>query len=126
MARLLDAAWPKLIDVAHRDHADLRCAILMLAAERLRKAQGHWPQNVDELALRVVAKVPIDPFDGKPLRMVRTEDGLILYSVGEDGVDNGGKLSDRPNVAGTDCGLRLWDAPGRRQPPKPQDESEKP
>ena len=35
-------------------------------------------------------EVPVDPFDGKPIRYGRTEPGYRLYSVWDDGRDNGG------------------------------------
>ena len=43
-----------------------------------------------------------------------------LYTVGKDGVDNGGNV-DVANVydAGADIGIRLWDPAKRRQPPVP-------
>jgi hypothetical protein len=40
------------------------------------------PQYID--------KAPIDPFDGKPMRYKLTEPGYIVYSIGEDGTDEGG------------------------------------
>jgi hypothetical protein len=47
------------------------------------------------------------------------DDGVVIYSVGADGKDNGGKLDKNPTKDGTDRGFRLWDVPKRRQPPKP-------
>jgi hypothetical protein len=65
--------------------------------------------------------VPLDPFDGKPLRWRRLQDRLVCYSVGADGnEDEGNNERDRPMAAGTDLGVRLWDVPHRRQPPRPQ------
>ena len=38
-----------------------------------------------------VPKVPLDPVDGQPLRYRRNADGtFLLYSVGENGKDDGG------------------------------------
>jgi hypothetical protein len=34
--------------------------------------------------------VPQDLFDGKPLRMKKTDRGLLIYSIGPDEVDNAG------------------------------------
>jgi hypothetical protein len=33
----------------------------------------------------------VDPFDGKPLRYKRTEPGYMVYTIGPDGVDDGGR-----------------------------------
>jgi hypothetical protein len=68
--------------------------------------------------------VPLDPYDGQPLRCRRLKDGVVAYSVGPDGKDDGGNL--RPEQAeegaeggGLDVGFRLWDVAHRRQPPRP-------
>jgi len=35
--------------------------------------------------------VPVDPFDGRPIRYRRTDPGYLLYSVDTDGQDHGGR-----------------------------------
>jgi len=102
-----------------RTQAELRCAIAALAAERYRRAQGHWPASLEALVPDYLGKVPVDPFDAQPLRLRRLETGVVIYSVGPDGQDNGGKLNRAaPEAAGTDLGFQLWDEPQRRQPPQ--------
>jgi hypothetical protein len=100
----------KLGEAFARSRAELRCAATALAAERFRLAHGHWPATLDELTPRFLPAVPLDPFDGKPLRLRRFDDGLLIYSVGLDGMDDGGKV-DRKSSAwkGQDLGFRLWD-----------------
>ena len=34
--------------------------------------------------------IPEDPFDGRPLRYKKLEKGYVVYSIGPDGVDDGG------------------------------------
>ena len=61
-----------------------------------------------------------DPYDGQPLRWLRLDDGVEVYSIGPDGEDNGGKMDrQHPLTPGTDLGFRLWDVAKRRQPPVP-------
>ena len=57
-----------------------------------------------------LATVPLDPYDGKPLRWRARSDSVIIYSIGPDREDNGGKL-DRVLLVtpGTDLGFQLWD-----------------
>jgi ABC-type transport system involved in multi-copper enzyme maturation permease subunit len=114
--------------------AELRCAVAILAVERYRLAHGNWPKSLDDLAPAFLREVPADPFDGKPLRYRRLPDGVVIYAVGFDGTDDGGKL-DRgasrlpgfPRTAvprtGIDVGVRLWDASRRRRSPGPKAES---
>jgi hypothetical protein len=40
-----------------------------------------------------MTEVPLDEFDGKPLRYRREGEGFILYSVGTNLVDDGGEDS---------------------------------
>ena len=48
------------------------------------------PVNLDGLVPEFLSHVPLDPFDGKPLRMKKADKGLILYSVGANLEDDGG------------------------------------
>ncbi len=100
----------KLARSFQRTQAMLRSAAAALAAERYRLAEERWPDSLDALVPRYLPVVPIDPYDGRPLRMRRLADGLAVYSVGPDRTDDGGKLDqDRPGNAGTDVGFQLWD-----------------
>jgi hypothetical protein len=103
-------------------HANLRCAVAALAAERYRRRHGHWPEQLSDLVPEFLPAVPLDPFDGNPVRLRRTDDGLVLYSLGADRQDDGGNINRNSNApAGTDLGLRLWDVGKRRQPaPEPE------
>jgi hypothetical protein len=98
----------------HLDLAWMRCGIVMVAAERYRRAHGRWPEALTDLVPAYLTNVPTDPYHGSPLRLGRFAQGISLYSVGEDGKDNGGNLR-MPMVAGTDMGWRLWDVRYRRQ-----------
>ncbi|HWY88492.1 MAG TPA: hypothetical protein VNX28_17400 [Gemmataceae bacterium] len=99
--------------------AKLRCAVAALAAERFRLAHNRWPESLDVLVQAgFLDAILIDPFDGKPLRLKRRAEGLVIYSVGEDGIDNDGNVdSVRPSDPGKDLGFRLWDTAWRRQAP---------
>ena len=73
------------------------------ALERYRLAHDGYPDSLDVLAPQFIDKIPHDIIGGKPLHYRRTADGkYLLYSVGWNEVDDGGKvgfweLSDRPN-----------------------------
>jgi hypothetical protein len=106
------------------NHALLRCAIVAIAAERYRKAKGQWPATPDDLVKAALLKsVPTDPYAaGQLIKFAQSGDGLIVYTTGADGKDDGGKLDKDARKAGADFGLRLWGVAARRQPalpPKP-------
>jgi hypothetical protein len=98
--------------------AELRCTIVALAVERYRLQHGRWPQSLSALAPSPLLGIPIDPYDGQPLRYRQLADGAVVYCVGPDGKDDGGGQLDhlppvRPRVRGVDVGVRLWDVAQR-------------
>jgi hypothetical protein len=120
VTRLLVPAVNKFGDATRRHHANVRSMLVTIAAERYRRAEGHWPATLNDLAPKFVGAVPLDPYDGKPLRYRKLPDGVVVYSVGLDGTDDSGHI-DRENPVGkrTDLGYRLWDVKHRRQPQSP-------
>jgi hypothetical protein len=122
LVRMLALAYlGKISDSDLRTEAYLRSAIAAIAAERYRRALGHWPDALDNPSLaRYLPHVPADPYDGQPLRWRRLGDAVVVYSIGPDRADNGGNLARHGQVApGTDIGIRLWDPAKRRQPAAP-------
>lgn len=89
---------------------------VLLAVERYRLKHGHFPADLNKLVPEFLPKVPLDPIDAKPVRYKRTADGVVVYSVGNNRTDDGGKTQDP--VSG-DVGYRLWDVKQRRQPVLP-------
>jgi hypothetical protein len=121
LVRLLAPAVNKVAAACLRSRVEMRCAIAAVAAERYRRQKGQWPDKLETLhQAGYLTQVPVDLYDGKPLRFLRLDDGLLIYCVGPDGADNGGLIDrDKPYSFGTDMGFRLWDVPRRRQPPVP-------
>jgi len=105
-----------------RAHASLHSARIAMACERYRiKSQGRWPDQLDDLVKAgLLDAVPTDPFDNQPLRYRRTKNGVVIYSVSDDGMDNGGAINrERPFAVGSDVGFQLWNVDQRRQAPQP-------
>jgi hypothetical protein len=87
--------------------------------ECYRFRHRRWPDQLDDLVPCYLSRVPTDPFDGQPLRYKRLDNGVVIYSVGPDRMDDGGRLErNKINKPGTDVGFQLWDAERRRQLPK--------
>lgn len=68
-----------------------RMTVAAIALKRYQFKNGNYPPDLNSLAPEFVATVPLDAVDGKPLRYKSNPDGtFLLYSVGENGVDDGG------------------------------------
>jgi hypothetical protein len=70
-----------------------RDAVLVaIAMELHRRRHGAWPRSLDQLSPQLLPTVPLDRYDGKPLKY-RVADGRpLLYSIGADRDDDGGRL----------------------------------
>jgi hypothetical protein len=68
-----------------------RVVVTAIALKRFQFRHGNLPETLNELSPEFFRTVPIDPYDGKSLRYHPNADGTyLLYSIGEDGVDDGG------------------------------------
>ncbi len=62
-----------------------------LAMHRYRQANGDFPADLNDLVPNFLPTLPVDPCDGRPLRMKLEPTTLTLYSVGIDRIDDGGQ-----------------------------------
>ena len=73
-----------------------------MALKRYQLKHGNYPPDLDSLVPEFVPAVPLDPVDGQPLRYRPNADGtFLLYSIGQNGVDNGGDPSIEKGVTGS-------------------------
>jgi hypothetical protein len=67
------------------------CLVAAVAAHRYKFKHGNFPARLEDLVPEFVSSLPHDWMSGKPLRYRLLENGrFLVYSVGEDRVDNGG------------------------------------
>jgi hypothetical protein len=116
-------AHEKVFQAFARTQAMLRTATVGVAVERYRLSKGRWPENLAEVGqAALIQEIPTDPYNGEPVRYRRLKDGVVIYSVGPDGKDDGGLINRKgdPTKSGYDLGFQLWDIDKRRQPPPPK------
>jgi hypothetical protein len=77
---------------------------MALALAAYRADHGSYPATLAELAPKYIAKVPKDIFNDADLHYKREAGGYLLYSVGQNGKDDGGKTREDDPPAGAD-----WD-----------------
>ncbi len=89
--------------VRHDTHRLL--TITAIALKRYQLQHRQFPAELDELVPAFLTAVPMDLMSGQPLRYRRNADGsFTLYSVGEDGKDDGGD----PNPSSPVTEYDLW------------------
>lgn len=64
------------------------------AIERYRLTTGTPPERLDDLVPAYLDSLPEDPFDQQLLRYRNEGNGYTLYSIGANGVDDGGTQAD--------------------------------
>lgn len=98
-AHILMPPLERLIYLDFRIRADRRMAAVSLAIRLFEIDHGSRPQSLDELVPAYLDAIPLDPFAEKatPIQYVPSAIPPVLYSVGMDGVDEGGKYHLRRN-----------------------------
>lgn len=77
----------------------------VFACRRYRAKHGRYPETLDDLVPEFIAAVPLDPFDGKPLRY--NNEHHYVWTVGEELAFNG-------DVDFTLDGKPMWTSARRR------------
>lgn len=86
LSRILNPVFGEAANAFMRLEASERATAGLLAAMRFRLERGRFPNSLAEAGFRAE-----DPFDSKPLRYLATRDTVRVYSVGQNGQDDGGK-----------------------------------
>lgn len=67
-----------------------------LAEDAYFASHRAFANDLVELVPEYLSVVPVDPFSDRPLRLRPVSGGIVLYSVGPDGSDDGGKAIQGP------------------------------
>jgi hypothetical protein len=67
-----------------------------------RAEQGEYPAALDALVPNILVELPTDLYTIQPFRYKRAEDSYLLYSVGENGIDDGGSHEQYNKLQGRD------------------------
>ncbi|HXD88923.1 MAG TPA: hypothetical protein VN641_20705 [Urbifossiella sp.] len=78
-------------DRVEQVHVNLQLAFALAA---YRADNNRYPAKLDDLAPKYAAKIPLDLFDNMPLKYKPSDKGYLLYSVGPNGQDEGGRWRD--------------------------------
>jgi len=90
--RMLLPAERRVSEIGFRFRADHEALLTVLALHRYRAETGAYPDDLKCLVeAGYLQEVPMDPFSDHSLVYRPVGDGFLLYSVGPDFVDDGGK-----------------------------------
>ena len=97
------------VDAQDRDTMESELNALAFALAAYRADSGSYPKRLADLVPKYVSAVPKDLFDNDAnLRYKPTAHGYLLYSVGVNGKDDGGKTIDDRDKRGAPAGVQ-WD-----------------
>jgi hypothetical protein len=79
------------------DQAAIACAL-----ERYRMGKGTYPNNLAEMSPAFMKQIPMDIVNGQPLHYRRQDQTFLLYSVGWEQKDEGGRQISTHDANGLD------------------------
>jgi hypothetical protein len=92
LARMADPRNSKMCRDNARVETQVHEALIACALERYRLTHNAYPETLDALVPQFLAQLPPDLIGGQPLHYRLAEGGkFVLYSVGWNGTDDGGK-----------------------------------
>jgi len=108
-ASVLMPALGRAVSTQAIGRARIDGTLLAIAAELFRRATGAWPASAHDVVPGYLPRLPEDPFTGDAMRLgVRADGQLVVYGVGRDGDDDGGRMDPseeseiRPKADGRD------------------------
>ncbi|HSV99428.1 MAG TPA: hypothetical protein VLI39_04600 [Sedimentisphaerales bacterium] len=72
----------------------LRGGRIVFALRRYKDAKGEWPQSLSEIQANLPREALVDPLSKRAFVYRQSHDSFVLYSVGSNGVDDGGLGDD--------------------------------
>ncbi|MCC7146151.1 MAG: hypothetical protein IT443_06865 [Phycisphaeraceae bacterium] len=122
---------PTILISSHKLNMSVQSARVAVALERYRLHHQSYPATLDQLVPDYLAQVPLDAFADNPqatLKYRQFDDGYVVYSVGDDGKDDGGVTNpfNVPASSGYDPGFEVRRAPTSSPPAQTQPQNQPP
>ncbi len=110
----LELLWPHfsrmsfLMEAAIQERDAVTAAI---ALELYHRRAGAYPVSLEELTPRLLPTVPLDRYDGKPIKYRLIDERPVLYSIGVDRDDDGGRLPEARDPIQANILASNWRSP---------------
>jgi hypothetical protein len=92
MVALLAPALQAFLSAGNRGLVEIRALRILNAMEEFKQLNGREAQSLAEL--KQPSLVTTDPFSGRPMILKSTPAGWVIYSVADNGADDGGDFKD--------------------------------
>jgi hypothetical protein len=126
VTHIMMPSFSRTTEVWVRSVGQNRALQAAIACERYRLATGGWPEALDALVPDYLAAVPVDPFDGKPMRYAQTDEGIKIWTISENLIDDGGDIGRlivrRNSYRPKDAGWVLLNPDLRNRPAETEDD----
>lgn len=96
---------------------------LVLGLRRYRDEHGSWPESVDQISEYVPADAFLDSTGGGSFVYARMGDDFMLYSIGMNRIDDGGRWGHIEAEDRYEDDIAMW-PPRRLRPPAPRSQDE--
>ena len=80
-----------------------------MALLRYQRLEGVWPKTLEALVPEYLASVPLDCYDGTPLKYAVRDGRPLLWSVGANRTDESARVPAAS--AGSDAAARVFERP---------------
>jgi hypothetical protein len=90
MVKVCMPAYARISSACDRGIAEADLCGMAIALKKYKGMHGGYPDALTSLVPVFLETLPQDPFCGEPYCYRREGDGFLLYSVGDNGVDDGG------------------------------------
>ncbi len=91
-----------------RAKAYVRCTMSLIALRMWMDRTHRLPTDLDDVIKAAgLPKVPVNPYSGDPLRLAIIDGKPVIYSIGKDGRDDGGKIDSNYDHKPGDLTFRL-------------------
>jgi hypothetical protein len=113
--RTIEPSWEPFAKAIGRMNATVRASECMVVMRRWQLTHRGLPRAltlaVKEAGLKAI---PTDPYDGQPMRVALLGTPRVIYSVGQDGRDDGGQKDSRYDTQPGDLVYRMPEVTLRR------------
>jgi hypothetical protein len=72
--------------------------VVAIAIQQFRLRENKPPQALSELVPEFLPAIPIDPYDGQPLKYDLNSNRYVVYSVGNNRQDDGGSVANAADL----------------------------